>query len=118
MFRERLQGILDRVDGSQAIALISADGIPVESVAPGHDDDLEMLAAETVTQVRGMAINHREFGIGGVQQLLLETVERTLMLGRLPEDHYLLVLLAPGTATGRARFELRRAWLDFESDLL
>ncbi len=118
MFRERLQGLLDRVDGSRSVALVSADGIPVESIMRDREDDLEMLAAETVAQVRGMADNHQEFSLGGVRQLVVETAKQKLVLGRLPEDYYLLMVLGPETPAGRARFELRRAWIDFESDLI
>ena len=41
-----------------------------------------------------------------------------MMLGRVAPGYYLMLVLAHGRSFGRARFELRRAPLAFEEDLL
>ena len=41
-----------------------------------------------------------------------------LMVGALTEEYYLLLVLAANSNFGKARFELRRATLQFEKDLL
>ncbi len=117
MFLERLARLRNAIDGALALALIDKDGIPVESVNSDPDLDLELLAAELVTQARSISDDHRELGVGEVQQFSVTTDRFTLMVGSVAKGYYLLLVLGPGGSYGRARFELRRARLLLEDDL-
>ena len=117
MFKERLETIASRLEGARLVALIAADGIPVEVHRQDEDLDVEALAAELVTQVRSIAENHDELTLGSVRQLSITTDRQTLMLGALGGGHFLLLVLRDGVSSGRARFELRRAPLVLDSDL-
>lgn len=119
MFLERLAHIRNRIDGARALALIDKDGIPVESVSTdsGSELDLELLAAELVTQARSISDDHRELGVGEVQQFSVTTERLSLMVSSVGKGYYLLLVLGPGGSFGRARFELRRARLLLEDDL-
>ena len=118
MFTERLQEVADRIDGSLALSLIAKDGIPVETFTREESLDLELLAAELMSQVRAVTQNHQELSVGRVQQFSVTTDRYVLMIGALTEEYYLLLVLAAGASSGRARFELRRAVLRFEEDLI
>jgi predicted regulator of Ras-like GTPase activity (Roadblock/LC7/MglB family) len=117
MFEERLEIIARRLQDVRLVALVAADGIPVE-VHSGDDElDVDVLAAELLTQVRSIADNHGDLAMGSVRQLSIVTEQKTLMLGALAGGYYLLVVLGGAASFGRARFELRRAPLAFDSDL-
>ena len=118
MFLERLNSITDRIDGAVALSLVAADGIPVESVSSDTTLDLEVLAAELIAQVRVISDDHRELNVGEVRQLSVSTDRFTLMVANVAQGYYLLLVLADASSYGRARFELRRARLQFESDLV
>lgn len=118
MFVDRLEAIRGRIDGALALSLVDGDGIPVESVSADPDLDLEMLAAELVAQLRSIADDHRDLGVGEVSQFSVSTDRLTLMVGAVAPGYYLLLVLDPRGSYGRARFELRRARLQFESDLI
>ena len=118
MFTERLQQVSDRLDGVQAISLVAKDGIPVESISADSDLDLEVLAAEFMSQIRAVTQNQQELSVGRVRQFSVMTDKLAVMLGALTEEYYLLLVLATGSNLGRARFELRRAVLLFEEDLI
>ena len=118
MFTERLQQVTDHLDGALAVSLVAKDGIPVESIAVDQDLDLEVLAAELMSQVRAVSQDHRELSVGKVRLFSLTTDQLILMVGALTDDYYLLVVLEAGSNFGRARFELRRAVLLFEEDLI
>ncbi|MEM1206147.1 MAG: roadblock/LC7 domain-containing protein [Acidobacteriota bacterium] len=118
MFSERLETLIDSIDGAEVLSLVAKDGIPVESVSKDPSVDLELLAAELMSQVRAVTQNHQELAVGRVQHLSIATDNRTLMVSALTEDYYLLLVLANGGNSGRARFALRRAVLTFEDDLL
>ncbi len=118
MFTERLQKVADRIDGALALALIAKDGISVESYTKEESLDLELLSAELMSQVRAVSQNHQELSVGQVQHFSVTTDLYILMIGSLTEDYYLLLVLEAGANAGRARFELRRAVLLFEEDLI
>lgn len=117
MFLDRLSQITNRIEGALALSLVAKDGMPVESVSSDPDLDLEVLAAELISQVRSITENHRELEVGEVQQLSVTTDRLTLMVSSVAADYYLLLVLGPEGNYGRARFELRRARLLLESDL-
>ena len=118
MFTERLQQVTDQLDGVLAISLVAKDGIPVESIIRDQDLDLELLAAELMSQVRAVSQDHRELSVGKVRLFSLTTDSYILMVGALTDEYYLLTVLDAGSNFGRARFELRRAVLLFEEDLI
>ncbi|HVT57933.1 MAG TPA: roadblock/LC7 domain-containing protein [Thermoanaerobaculia bacterium] len=118
MFLERLSRISDQIGGVLALSLVARDGIPIESVSSDPDLDLEVLAAELVAQARSISENHRDLNVGAVQQLSVLTDRLTLIVSAVTEEYYLLLVLGPEGNYGRARFELRRARLSLERDLL
>jgi predicted regulator of Ras-like GTPase activity (Roadblock/LC7/MglB family) len=118
MFLEQLSRIGDRIGGVLALSLVAKDGIAVESVSSDPELDLEVLAAELISQVRSITENHRELEIGEVQQMSVVTDRLTLIVSSVTRDYYLLLVLGPEGSHGRARFELRRARLVLEQDLL
>ncbi|HYX23264.1 MAG TPA: hypothetical protein VFC23_03855 [Thermoanaerobaculia bacterium] len=117
MFLDQLSQISNRIEGALALSLVARDGMPVESVSSDPSLDLEVLAAELVTQVRSITENHRELDVGEVQHFSVTTDRLTLMVSSVAADYYLLLVLGPEGNYGRARFELRRARLLLESEL-
>lgn len=117
MFLERLGEISSRLEGVEALSLVAEDGIAIESVNAGTTLDLELLAAELVSQARSITSDHRELAVGDVQQFSVTTDRYTFIVSAVAKGYYLLLVLREGGTYGRARFELRRARLLFEDDL-
>ncbi len=117
MFLEILNRISNRIDGAVALSLVAKDGMPVETFNSNPDLDLDVLAAELVSQLRSISNNHRELDVGDVQQLSVSTDRLTLMVSSVASDYYLLLVLGPEGNYGKARFELRRARLLLEGEL-
>ena len=118
MFEERLEKLHGRIDGVAAVALVSQDGLTVESrTADDADLDLEALAAETLDQIRVISESQSGPALGRVRHFSMGTDRLTLMASALSAGYYLLLVMKAGAPAGRARFELRRALLEFEEDL-
>ncbi len=115
--RGRLEALLDRIEGAQAVSLVAADGISVATAKRDGAFDLEALAAELLTQVRAISDEQRDLGVGEVDQYSVSTDRFTILIGRLQAGYYLLLVLSRASSYGRARFEMRRARLLFEDDL-
>lgn len=118
MFLERLSQISGRIERTLALSLVDGDGIPIESVSSYPDLDLEALAAELINQVRTMADSYSELSVGELTHYSVATGELTVMVSCVAPGYYLLLVLGRGGNHGRARFELRRARLLLEKDLI
>lgn len=117
MFLDRLERLTSKIDNVLAASLIAADGIPIETVPSTPEIDVELLAAELMAQVQSIDRNHAELGVGPVRELTITTERAVVSVGSIGEGYFLLLVQRAGVARGRARFELRRAVLDFEDDL-
>jgi len=117
VFLERLSTVSGRIEGAIALSLVDQDGMPVESVSLAPGVDLEAVAAELVAQVRAIASQQQELSVGEVRQVTIAGEKTTFVVSSLGSGYYLLLLLRPEASLGRARFELKRAALLFESDL-
>ncbi len=118
MFLERLDAISDRIDGTLAVSIVAKDGITVESVSRSSELDLEPVVVELVSQARDIDQDHEELNVGALQILSLDTEKYCIMLSSVAKDYYLILILKAEAARGRARFEMRRARLQFEADLI
>ena len=117
MFTERLEQVSQRIQGTLALSLVAKDGIPVESVSRDASLDLDLLAAELMSQIRAVSQNHQELSVGRVRHFSVTTDRFILMVSALTEEYFLLLVLETGSNAGRARFELRRSVILFEQDL-
>jgi len=121
MFREQLGSLLASLDGDAALALVSADGLVVDSVVRSarglRIPDLDVLAAELVALSASISENHREFGGEAVHGLSLVTERLNLSLSRVAEGFLLLAATDDESTLGRIRFELRRAPLQLAAIL-
>lgn len=118
MFAERLSEIRLRIGGARALSLVAADGLTVEAVSDGSELDLDLLAAELVGQARAIAENHRELAAGALRQLTVVTDRMTVMVSSVSDNYYLVLVLAGDANRGLARFELRKARLLLENELV
>lgn len=118
MFEERLQDLCGKIHGAVAATLVDRDGITVESHIENGAIDLEALAAELLAQSSTIARDHRELDLGELKQLSVTTDRYTVLLSSLTGTYSLLIVLTDEGSYGRARYELRRALIDFESDLV
>ena len=85
MFLERLSTISSRIEGAEALSLVAEDGIPIESVNASNDLDLELLAAELVSQARSISSDQRELAVGEVQQFSVTTDRYTFIVSAVAE---------------------------------
>ena len=118
MFRDHLRRISARIGDVRALSLVARDGIAVDTFNLDLDLDLEALTAELVAQLRVISENQRDLKVGEVQHLAITTDQLTVMVSAVAHDYFLLLVLGAEGNQGRARFELRRARLLLENELL
>jgi predicted regulator of Ras-like GTPase activity (Roadblock/LC7/MglB family) len=108
VFREVLNGLRQRVEGTLAASLIGLDGISVETVAePGVP--LDVLGAEFGGFVKSIRNTNTELNTGDVLQFSVITEKYITFLSAVTPEYYILLVLRPEGNYGRARHELARA---------
>lgn len=118
VFQDALRRIAERVEGARAVSLVGVDGIPIDSYAAAEGLSIESVAAEMGALVKTAQSPGWASESAGVQQMAIETDQTITILSRVTKEYYLLLLLTRDGNFGRGRFELRKAALTLEKELL
>jgi predicted regulator of Ras-like GTPase activity (Roadblock/LC7/MglB family) len=113
MFKDMLESIIERTEGSLGALIMGTDGIAVEKVLgqQGVEANLDVAAAEFTSLVRSAQRAGVDTGLGGLRELVV-SLEGAIMLMRLmTKDYFVVLALTAEGNLGRGRFELRKAEL-------
>jgi predicted regulator of Ras-like GTPase activity (Roadblock/LC7/MglB family) len=117
VFRQVLESIRSRVEGTSAISLISLDGIPIESI---NTDGvaLDVIGAEFGGFIKSVRLSNTDLNTGDVLQFSLVAANYTTLLSAVTPEYFLLLVLRPDGNYGRARHELAKAKQALRDELL
>ena len=118
IFQDTLRRIAERVEGTLAVSLVGTDGIPIDSWGTADKASLEAMSAELGAFVKSSQRPQNASPSGTIQQIAVVSDETVAILSRVTTEYYLLLLLAREGNFGRGRFELRKAGLALEKELL
>ncbi len=113
MFKEALQAIVQKTDGSLGALIMGADGLSVETFfsKDGGDANLDVAAAEFTSVVRRAIKSGGDLDLGTLREMVVKLAKVTFVLRFFNRDYFVLLALTPGGNLGRARYELRKAEL-------
>ena len=117
MFREVLEDIAGRVEGTLALTLIGLDGIAIDTVGDTDDLHLDAIGAELGSFLKGIRQSSVEVETGEVEQFTVSTDRFHTILSEVTSEYFLLMILSRDGNYGRARYELRRAKLRLQDEL-
>ena len=118
MFKELLESIIERAEGSLGAIIMGTDGIAVEKVLgeAGKEANLDIAAAEFTTQVRGAQRAGKDVGLGNLRELVISLDEAVVVVRMLSRDYFVVLALRPDGNLGRGRYELRKAELQLSKE--
>ena len=118
MFKEILETIIERTDGSLGALIMGLDGIAVERSLKeaGQDANLDVAAAEFTSLVRNAQRAGKDTGLGGLHELVISLDDAILLIRLLGRDYFVVLAIRPEGNLGRARFELRKAELQMSGE--
>ena len=117
MFREVLQQIASRVEGTLALSLLDLEGISVDSINPGGIP-LENVAAELTATFKSIRVSNTGVDTGEAEQLSVSTDRYQIFLFSITSEYYVLMVMSPEGNQGRARWELKRAKHALQDELV
>lgn len=117
MFKQVLEGIRDRVEGTIAVSLIGLDGIAIDSVQT-DSVPLDIMGAEFGGFIKSVRLSNTELDTGDVLQFSLVTEKYVTFLSAVTPEYYVLLVMRPDGNYGRARFELAKAKFALRDELV
>jgi predicted regulator of Ras-like GTPase activity (Roadblock/LC7/MglB family) len=120
MFKEPLEAIIERTDGSIGALIMGTDGIAVEKVLrpEGHDANLDVAAAEFTSLVRNAQRTGVDTGLGSLRELVVSLENMNIVMRLLSREYFIVLALRPDGNLGRGRFEMRKAQLELAREFV
>jgi predicted regulator of Ras-like GTPase activity (Roadblock/LC7/MglB family) len=111
MFKDVLETILERTEGSLGALIMGTDGLAVERSLKqaGQEANLDVAAAEFTSLVRSAQRAGNDTGLGNLRELVISLEDAVLLMRLLGRDYFVVLAISPEGNLGRARFELRKA---------
>jgi predicted regulator of Ras-like GTPase activity (Roadblock/LC7/MglB family) len=118
MFKETLENIMERTEGSLGALIMGIDGIAVERLLKdaGQEANLDIAAAEFTSLVRNAQKAGKDTGLGEVRELMISLESAVVIMRLLGKDYFVVLAVNPEGNLGRARFELRKAELQLKKE--
>ncbi len=117
MFKQMLNTIIERTEGSLGALIMGIDGIAVEKVlGEANEANLDVAAAEFTSLVRSAQKAGRDTGLGNLRELVISLEEAVVIMRLLSRDYFVVLALSPEGNLGRGRFELRKAELQLAKE--
>lgn len=118
MFKQSLETILERTEGSLGALIMGIDGIAVERFLKdaAQEANLDVAAAEFTSLVRNAQKAGKDTGLGNLRELMISLDDAILIMRLLGRDYFVVLALSPDGNLGRARFELRKAELQLSKE--
>ena len=113
MFKEALQAIVEKTDGSLGALIMGADGLSVEKffTDAGAEANLDVAAAEFTSLVRNASRSGNDLDLGELRELVVSLSGVTFVMRLFTKDYFAVLALRPEGNLGRGRYELRKAEL-------
>lgn len=111
MFKEALQTIVEKTDGSLGALIMGADGLSVEKffTDAGAEANLDVAAAEFTSLVRSAGRSGSDLDLGELRELVITLGSVTFVMRLFNKDYFVVLALRPEGNLGRGRYELRKA---------
>lgn len=106
-FSDILKELVNGTEGALGALIIGTDGIPVEEFSVGGDIDLQSMTVEYTTLLKEIEKGSRAARLGSTNEVTVIAEKAMIMLRRLNDDYFLVLIIKPDGNFGKGRFLLR-----------
>ncbi len=117
-FRAMLSSLVERAPGARGAVFCDYEGEFVELVVrdPSLSEyEMRVFGAQMAAAWLSLETNSSQCGAGGILELRLGCAGGTLLCRSLRDGYYVVLVVAPGTPSAHAAFELRHAAAEMSS---
>ncbi len=106
-FSDVLQEVVKGTDGALGALVVGLDGIPVEEYTVNGDLDLQSMTVEYSALLKEIEKGSQAAQLGTTQEVTVMAEKALIMLRRLNEEYFFVLIIKPEGNFGKGRFLLR-----------
>jgi predicted regulator of Ras-like GTPase activity (Roadblock/LC7/MglB family) len=106
-FSDILQEVVNGTDGALGALVVGIDGIPVDEYIVGRDMDLQSMTVEYSSLLKEIEKGSQAAHLGSTKEVTVIADEAMIMLRRLNDEYFLVLIIKPEGNFGKGRFLLR-----------
>jgi len=106
-FADILKEVVHGTDGALGALVVGVDGIPVEEFSISKDIDLQSMTVEYATLLKEIERGSQASQLGSTKEVTVVADKALIMLRRLTEEYFMVLIIRPDGNFGKGRFLLR-----------
>ena len=118
MLDSLMQELAGRAPGFRGAAVVGMDGVPLVKRQAEGGPDMDLCSAEYATLIRSLQGLSSHEGAGRLRGLVTRLQGWNLLAEKITDEYFVVLVTAPGEPLGRGRFELGRAALRLQPELI
>ena len=118
MLDSLIQELAGRAPGFRGVAVVGMDGVPLVKREADGGPDMDLCAAEYATLIRSLQGLSSHEGAGKLRGLVTRLQGWNLLAEKVTDEYFLVLVMATAEPLGRGRYELGRAALRLQPELV
>lgn len=106
-FSDILKEVVHGTEGALGALVVGIDGIPVDQYASTDDMDLQSMTVEYAALLKEIEKGSQATHLGTTKEVTVIADRAMVMLRRLNDDYFLVLIMRPDGNFGKGRFLLR-----------
>ena len=108
-FADILKEVVNSTEGALGALIVGLDGIPVEEYAKSSDMDIQSMTVEFSSLLKEIEKGSQSAEMGSTKEVTVIADKAMIMLRRLNDEYFFVLILKPDGNFGKGRFLLRMA---------
>ena len=106
-FSDILKEVVNGTEGALGALVVGLDGIPVDEYSVGGEIDLQSMTVEYSALLKEIEKGSQAAQLGTTKEVTVVADKALIMLRRLTEEYFLVLVIRPDGNFGKGRFLLR-----------
>ena len=106
-FADILREVVNGTEGALGALVVGVDGIPVEEFTLTEDLDLQSMTVEYSTLLKEIEKGSQSAQLGTTKEVTVMADKAMIMLRRLNDEYFMVLIIRPEGNFGKGRFLLR-----------
>jgi predicted regulator of Ras-like GTPase activity (Roadblock/LC7/MglB family) len=106
-FSDILKAVVDGTEGAMGALIVGLDGISVEEYALNKTMDIQSMTVEYSALLKEIEKGSQAARLGSTKEVTIITDRAMIMLRRLNDDYFFVLIISPEGNFGKGRFLLR-----------
>ncbi len=106
-FSDVLKDVVNGTEGALGALVVGLDGIPVDEYSVNKEMDLQSMTVEYSALLKEIEKGSQASQLGSTKEVTVVAEKALIMLRRLTEEYFLVLIIKPEGNFGKGRFLLR-----------